>query len=365
VSSQYPFGLTEPFTGVKFRTPTGYGFQYDPNAMQLIAHNCEADEILYGGATYGGKSFWLLMHTMMHCMTWGKNAFTAFFRRTYKQLEETIIPEVMRHLDGKLGEYRSSDKVFRWYNGAETRFCHMENRDDIQSHQGTNFTLMAWDELTHFEQDMYTGMFAWNRTPYPGAIHCQMIAATNPGNIGHQWVFDRFIRDREPMKVYEYETPPIIISGHAEPVHRMSRIFVPAKATDNKVGMKNDPRYLSRLRQGLSEDRFRALVEGDWNYFEGMAFSEWDEKKHVLAKPFKIPQDWKVIRCMDWGYKEPFYVGWLAQNPENKQIFLVDELYGYREGERGAIKGPEKPPQDVRAEIESYEHVNVSAELFP
>lgn len=330
-----------------------------PNGLYLT------DDFIATHNTYGGKSYYLMMHVAMFCLTWGKDANTIIFRRNYKQLEETIIREFRRHLEAAgLGVYRSSNYMFEWKNGATTWFGHMETPDDIQKHQGASFGIVGWDELTHFEEEMYTTMMAWNRCPHNKLIQPQMISASNPGGIGHNWVQRRFIKDRDPMTLYWYDTPPIYLQGKRTPGIRVSQIYIPALANDNKAGMRNDPNYLSRLKMGMSPSRFRALVEADWDFFEGMAFPEWDRDKHVI-EGFPIPGDWKLIRCMDWGYSSPFYIGWIAQDPRTRAIYLVDEIYGFTRGMRGATKGAEKSPFEFNQEMDSHEKANIGGGNYP
>jgi phage terminase large subunit len=63
--------------------------------------------------------------------------------------------------------------------------------------------------------------------------------------------------------------------------------------------MKSDPAYKQRLL-ALPEAERRALLEGDWNIFEGQYFTEFDRKIHV-CEPFKIPSDWRIYRTIDYG----------------------------------------------------------------
>lgn len=361
----YPFGLDRLFEQYEVTDPdTGRSFSYIPNKKQRMAHNCGADEIFFGGATFGGKSRWLLMHTALHCQAWGAEANTVLFRRTFPQLLKTLILECRTLFEGLLGHYKASEFCFEWDNGARTWFQHMETRDDVQNHQGANYTLIGYDELTHFEEDMYTTLWAWLRSRTNPNIHCQMLSASNPGGIGHDWVQRRFISGREPCTVYEKLVPKFEVGGVKIEPKKVRQIYIPAFATDNKVGLDNNPNYLPNLKEGMSDARFKALVEGDWDFFEGMACPEWDRSKHVIA-PFRIPAYWKVIRCLDWGYMSPFYVGWLAQDPETTTIYLVDEIYGFARGPAGAIRGAEMSPHEVRTQILSHEEAARMEALYP
>jgi len=361
-------GLKGSFDGLTLRDPRSGEviLSYTPNEKQALLHNAPADEILFGGATFGGKTLALLMHHVLHCMQFKSHANTLHLRRTYAELTRTAIegPDGLKtRFDGKLGNYRATDYVFQWYNGATTWFGHMETRDDIRKYQGGNFTLITFDELTEFEEEMYTTLFAWKRSARPG-VHVQVLAGTNPGGIGHDWVFHRFIDGYEPCKIYEHEVGGFYVGGKWIPPSIQKRLFIPAYATDNKIGLERNPGYLSALREGMSEARFQALVKGDWRHFEDTAFPEWNTNLHVVEE-FSIPAHWKVLRCLDWGYKSPFYVGWLAHDVESDTIYLIDEIYGFEKGAQGAIRGAEQSAEEVRMQIEAHETVSAEADIYP
>jgi len=75
--------------------------------------------------------------------------------------------------------------------------------------------------------------------------------------------------------------------------------FIQALVYDNDYIMKNDPGYVKSLER-LPEDRRRAMLYGEWDVFTGQMFKEFKRDLHVI-KPFKIPNNWKRIRMLDYG----------------------------------------------------------------
>ena len=336
----YPFGLDGPFTGLTLSQQSSgkdrMVVDYHPNEKQLLAHNACATEILYGGALFGGKSWWLLHHNALHCLQYGNHARTIIFRRIYDDLERSIIPQ-HRDLFGKLGTYKVADRLFQWSNGAKTWFRHLEREDDVKKHDSAEYTLIVFDELTHFLESQYLYMWQRLRASSRAPVHCQIISASNPGGIGHKWVYERFIHNRKPYVVYHHHHEARHIGNVLIPEGEHTQAFILAVPTDNVAGLENNPNYLLNLAATQSPEQLKAKVAANWEAFMGLAFPEWDENRHVI-EPFTIPQDWKVIRCGDWGISAPFYIGWLAQDPESRAIYLIAEWYG-RDPEAQSAKG--------------------------
>jgi hypothetical protein len=151
-------------------------------------------------------------------------------------------------------------------------------------------------------------------------IPCHFHATGNPGGPGHGWVKQRYI-DPAPQgwKIIEE--------------NGSKRIFIPAKLSDNKLLMENDPEYVDRLKQTGSPELVRAWLEGDWDVVEGAFFECWRSEKHVIH-PFEIPDHWLKFRSFDWGSAAPFSVGWWAVSDGTEvdaAVYPKGALIRYRE----------------------------------
>ncbi len=98
--------------------------------------------------------------------------------------------------------------------------------------------------------------------------------------------------------------------------------FVAAKAGDNPYL----PESYWKLLNSLPPDMRRAMLDGDWDRFEGQAFSEFRRDLHV-CKPFAIPADWTRWTATDYGYSAPFCCLWFARSPDKDRIVVYRELY--------------------------------------
>lgn len=245
--------------------------------------NATATEVLYGGAAGGGKSHVQVMDAMIYALKYPKSK-QLILRRTFAELDKSIIRTVMNLYPQSIFKFNSSTHTGKFANGSLVDFGYIATDNDLNRYQSSEYDIIRFDELTHFTEHQYTYMLSRVRgaTPYPR----QLKSSTNPGSVGHQWVKQRFVDPSPPNTVF-------IGEGN------LSKVFIPALLSDNPFLAKNDPTYRDRLL-ALSERDKKALLYGDWNIFEGQYFDEFDEKVHV-CKPFEIPKDWRRYRAIDYG----------------------------------------------------------------
>lgn len=283
-------------------------------------------EVLYGGAAGGGKSDALLAEAIRQVHIPHYSAI--IFRKTYKELSDLISrSRIMYKSAFPDAKYNASEHVWTFPSGAQIRFGNMASKQYEFDYQGRSFDFVGFDELTHFTWEEYSYMYSRVRPHGPGT-RCYIRATCNPGGIGHGWVKERFITNKEPLKTY---TSKVEVKG--ETLVR-TRCFVPATVFDNDILLKNDPNYVASLAM-LPEAKKRALLYGDWEVFSGQVFTEFRNvpenyksrlNTHVI-EPFRIPEGWKRFRSFDHGYTKPFSVGWWAVDYEGV-CYRYRELYG-------------------------------------
>lgn len=123
---------------------------YRPTGKQLAFHASTADEVLYGGAAGGGKSYAICWDALMRCLKYPQTH-AYLFRRTYPELEMTLVRTMMRIAPKELGKYVSSAHELRLSNGSMIHFCHLSNEGEgLLKYQGAEIHWLYFDELTHF-----------------------------------------------------------------------------------------------------------------------------------------------------------------------------------------------------------------------
>lgn len=232
------------------------------------------------------------------------------FRETYDDLEANLISEWKARVPDKLYKYNESKHEARLKNGSIVRFRYVSNYQDAEHYQGRSIDYIGVDELTKHEEKTIQELLSCLRSAkgFPPTFK----ATGNPGGKGHRWVKKRYITPTD----YGQKEYTDLLTGN-----RIA--FIPSKVYDNPAIMANDPAYVRRL-ENLPEAKRRAFLHGDWDVYTGQAFPEWSEKIHVCDN-FEPPEHWMRWRCLDNGYSDPFYWGWLTVSPEGI-VYLYREF---------------------------------------
>jgi hypothetical protein len=276
----------------------------------------EIFEVVYGGARGGGKTDGVLGDFAFHAQRHGANAKGLLVRRKRVALEPTVARA--QRIFSELGaKWRPTRSYFEWPNGAVLYFRHLDNDADAELYQGHDYTRVYVEELTQFPRPGPVDKLKATLRSAAG-VRCAFRATCNPGGAGHNWVKARYI-DAGPETVVEEDG--------------LTRMFIPAKLSDNRRLMARDPLYEARLRQTGSAALVKAWLEGDWDSIEGAFFDGWSGRN--IVEPFVVPAHWTRLRSFDWGYGAPFSVGWWAvvsdDHPASGRTLPRGALVRYRE----------------------------------
>lgn len=308
--------------------PASVNIIFKPNeGPQTEFLMAEEDQVLYGGAAGGGKSYAMLADPMRYFEN--EDFVGLLLRRTNDELRELKWESFKLYKkafpDAKWNEQQS---MWTFPSGAKFWMSYLDRDEDVLRYQGQAFTWIGVDELTQ-----YPTPYAWNylftrlRTGKAGVkAALGMRATTNPGGPGHHWVKKMFIDPAPPGDTFwgtNIDTGEVLVDPDTgEPL--ITRRFIPSKLADNPY-LAEDGIYRRNLLS-LPDDLRRKLLDGDWTVAEGAAFSEWRPDKHVI-EPFEIPDSWMKFRCADYGYTSHSAVLWIAVNPIDDQLVVYRELY--------------------------------------
>ena len=314
--------------------------QPGPQTRVLVAPQ---REILLGGAKAGGKSYagrmWLMKGNPEYydkprspsdlSYTLHPHYRALVLRRNVKDLKDWVMrADAMYRPYG--AEWHPSDNEFVWPNGARIMVDHLADASAFFSYEGNEIHRLLVEELTHIPTyRLYSEVKKNVRTEYP-ELFPQILCTTNPPGPGASWVKARFI-DPEPPNTEIREEVIDPISGK---LVTHTRIFIPAKLTDNLILQKSDPTYGARLMADLETDaQRRAYIHGDWSAMAGTYFTDYrdngplgdepPEARHVADVP--LMSWWPRLLSIDVGFRHHTVVLKSAIHP-NGQLIVYDEM---------------------------------------
>lgn len=239
--SHYPqmLAATRPkMTNYISETPT-------PKQQAFLLLDCK--EAMYGGAAGPGKSSALLMAALQWVDTPGYAAL--ILRRTYADLSlpGAIMDRADLWLRGTDAHWNKEEKTWSFPSGATLTFGYLAAESDKYRYQSAEFQCICFDELTQFSETQYTYLFSRLRRKAGVDVPLRMRVASNPGGVGHGWVYDRFMPDLSPEAI--------------EHRRKTGRIFIPGRMTDNPY--IDQDAYRNSLAE-LDDITRRQLEEGLW-----------------------------------------------------------------------------------------------------
>lgn len=291
---------------------TNIALNFDLWPRQLEALKSKATELLFGGASEGGKSHFIRVLLCVLCLAI-PNLQCVLIRKKFKDI-------LTNHVYGpngflKLLEPLIKAKVVKvtkegvfFPRGSVTSFQHCQDERQFDTAQGTEKHVLVVDEATQIPKrilDMFRG---WVRMP----VEMQ-------AELPEEW------RDKLPLIVYTAN--PIGVSmGYfrrafvkarpafaIEQVHGFLRQYIPSRATDNRsIDQAAHEGRLAAFDKGLAE----ALDKGDWDAPVGDFFRDYDDERHVIPD-FDPPEHWFKYGAFDWGSSDPFYMGWWTVSDGN------------------------------------------------
>lgn len=201
-------------------------------------------EGFYGGAARGGKSDCLLMACLQFVDIPDYSAL--ILRRTFADLSlpKALMDRSMEWLKPTDAKWLELKKTWTFPSGATITFGYLDHSKAKYRYQGSEFSTVAYDELTQFKLDDYTYLSSRLCRIEGTDLPLRLLSASNPGNDGHEWVKQRFI-DPSP-----------------EEMEAEGKVFVPAMLEDNPF--VDQGAYMASLRR-LNPITREQLRYGNWD----------------------------------------------------------------------------------------------------
>lgn len=239
--------------------------------------DCGPTMVGYGGARGGGKSYWGLAQAFCDDGARYPGLKFLYLRKVGKTGDEAVQDLRRSVLHSTPHHYHSTKKILtRADNGSTVRLGHFQSENDIDQYLGIEYDGVLTEEATQLTHAKVKNIGTCVRTSKPGWRPRQYFT-TNPGNIGHAWFKDLFIR---PLR---------------EGSERATR-FIQATVRDNR---HVNPEYRRQL-ESLQGWQRAAWLEGEWDLAAGQYFTNF-RRDRVLRELPEIPADWRLWGSFDYG----------------------------------------------------------------
>lgn len=257
-------------------------------------------------------------------------------RTSYPDLKQEggLIDVAHTWLQQTSAKWNEQDHTWTFPSRATLRFGFLATENDKYRYQGGEYQYIGFDELTQFRESQYRYLFSRLRKKAGMRdVPLRMRGATNPGGVGGQWVYERFIPERftpdqaRELKVWFKEHE----NGH-------KTAFVPSLLDDNPSLDRQS--YLESLAE-LDEITRQQYLSGDWliqvrgdilyTYSEPHTVITWSQFEEVFGTRH-IPNHWRLSVYQDFGTTpdHPCVTSWFATAAENGplpgQVFLYRGL---------------------------------------
>ena len=317
-------------------------------------------EALYGGAAGGGKSDALLMAGLQFADVPGYNAI--LFRRSYQDLAlpEALMDRAAQWLGGTEAHWSAVNHTWTFPSTARLAFGYLETDQDKFRYQSAEFQFIGFDETTQFPEPRYRFLFSRLRRLAELPVPLRMRGASNPGNIGHDWVKRRFLPwlrclacgdEQQVAKAEIVKECPKCHSVNIRIDAVEGHIFVPAKLQDNpNLDQKS---YIRSLNQ-LDPITRRQYLEGDWTAKHGG--SKFQRSWFTIVG--EAPANATRVRFWDMAATTPrqgtdpdYTVG--AKVALSEGVYYIEDIRRFR-------KTPREVEREIRltAELDRIKHGN-------
>jgi len=198
------------------------------------------------------------------------------------------------------GSRRSHRQAYHYPNGSTVVIGGLDKPGKVMS---TEYDLIYVQEAIECYENDWESLTTRLRN---GVVPFQQIIAdTNPDRPTH-WLKQRVDRGSTLMLESRHEDNPRLWD------RKTGKLTAEGKA------------YIPKL-DALTGARKPRLRYGKWVQAEGVVYDDWDRQVHIVD-PFEIPDTWRRIRSIDFGYSNPFVCLWVAID-DDCRMYVYREIY--------------------------------------
>lgn len=278
------------------------------NGNQQAGLHSKAEMLLYGGASGGGKTDFLIADGAQERDN--PNFRGLLLRKSFSEMQQIMdrMEAVYRPMGAR---WKGEEHTWIFPAGSRMRLGYMAADSDVGKYTGNPFSWLGVDESGFQTEARVRKIMPWLASTDP-SLFPRVRLATNPGNVGMAWHLSVFLRGRCPI---HYPAGPedndksntsVVFNrvyGGARwqtdgELTNKTVSFIPAYVTDNPLYGKEK---VQSLESQTAEIRAQ-LLDGCWCDAEGMFFP-FLRKSHVIPLAM-IDEKWWWTHWfgLDYGY---------------------------------------------------------------
>lgn len=288
-----------------------------------------ADIVIGGGAAGAGKTFVTLLEPLRNKDN--KEFTTVYFRRNIPQITmQGGLRDESLKLYPSFGA-KFSNQSLKWYfpSGMTVKFTHLEHEQTVYNHQGAQYALIIFDELTHFSKFQFFYLMTRNRSM--SGVKPYMRATCNPDPDSWLAEFLEWWIEQDPKHPnYGFPVPERagkvrymvaynddIIWGNSKaevynlvpkefwdkipkdinPAEMIKSVtFIPGSIYQNKELLKINPAYLGNL-MAQDEQTKSQLLDGNWKVRNDGNSLYHHQAIQDLFTNYAAPSNFRCITC--------------------------------------------------------------------
>lgn len=267
--------------------------------------DCDDLEVLIEGPARCSKTKAILAKLVMRAERYPKSRHL-LLRQTRSSLTTSVLPELEAKILGMthpavLNGGKAENKLqYTFPNGSVIVTGGMDHEERLFSSEYDTVAVIECTELRLEKYETLLRCLSHDVCPYR-----QIIADCNPSFHAH-WLNKR------------------AATGKMRRLHARHRdnpyLWDEAKGEWTPIG-----RDVMRALNNMTGNRRLRLLEGKWATAEGVVYPDWLPSVHLIPR-FDIPNDWRRIRCIDFGFSHPFVCLWIAFDPDGR-AYVYRQLY--------------------------------------
>jgi len=305
-----------------------------------------AFDLALTGGRGGGKSYCMALLALRHLEQYGNKARVLFIRRTYRGCAdfEALTLDLFGSIYGRQAKYNTVERVWRLPGSGTLEIGQLEGPQDYGKFQGRSFSLIMVDEAGQYSDPAMLDKLRSNMRG-PKDMPIRMVMSGNPGDVGHQWLANRYVFQAGPWQPFYEEKS------------KRHWVYAPSTFLDNPHIDQDAYKAQLEFSCPADDELLRAWLDGDWAVARGSFFAGvLDEKRNAINPWPNLPDfnreidlhylmpakraaiaasGWNYFLAHDYGSSAPSVTYLCAESPGAEafghwyprgSIILFDEL---------------------------------------